>query len=195
MADLNGAQPEEKELIKRLKDPKTRRDSFADLVRIYGEGMYWRIRRIVLLHEDADDVLQNTFIKVWNNIESFRSDSKLSTWLHRIAVNESLDFMRHKGIMKTLSSDGSDSSDSQKVASLTSRLQADNYFDGSKAEALLHAAVALLPETQKRVFIMKYFEGMKYSDISRELSTSEGALKASYHIAVKKISEYFERND
>jgi RNA polymerase sigma-70 factor (ECF subfamily) len=143
------------------------------------------VRRIVLVHEDADDVLQNTFIKAWNNIENFHGDSKLLTWLSRIAINESLDFMRKKKNHMIVSMD-----DEGGVASM---LMSDNYFDGDETEAQLQEAIAQLPDVQRTVFNLRYYDEMKYSEISKVLNTSEGALKASYHIAVKKISEFFKK--
>lgn len=174
-------------LIKQLKDPKTQRKAFERVVGQYSEQLYWQVRRIVLVHEDADDVLQNTFIKAWNNIENFHGDSKLLTWLSRIAINESLDFIRKKKNHMIVSMD-----DEGGVASM---LMSDNYFDGDETEAQLQEAIAQLPDVQRTVFNLRYYDEMKYSEISKVLNTSEGALKASYHIAVKKISEFFKKRD
>lgn len=174
-------------LIKQLKDPKTQRKAFGRVVGQYSEQLYWQVRRIVLVHEDADDVLQNTFIKAWNNIENFHGDSKLLTWLSRIAINESLDFTRKKKNHMIVSMD-----DEGGVASM---LMSDNYFDGDETEAQLQEAIAQLPDVQRTVFNLRYYDEMKYSEISKVLNTSEGALKASYHIAVKKISEFFKKRD
>lgn len=155
-------------------------EEFAEIVRQYSEPLYWKIRHIVVNHEDANDVLQNTFINAWKNMDNFRQQSKLSTWLYRIAVNESLDHLRRE--KKRLGeSDG---------LTLANRLLADDYFDGDEAQALLQEAIAQLPDVQRTVFTLHYYDEMKYSEMSEILSTSEGALKASYHIAVKKISEY-----
>lgn len=132
--------------------------------------------------------MQNVFIKAWSNIETFRNDSKLSTWLFRIAINESLDFMRRKKNVTTISADNNDTG----VANM---LMADRYFDGDETAAMLQEAISLLPEVQRNVFNLRYFNNMKYSEISQLLNTSEGALKASYHIAVKKISDYFHQRD
>ena len=137
----------------------------------------------MLQHEDANDILQNTFLKAWNNIGEFRNQSKISTWLYRIAINESLDFVRRQ--KNKISADAD--------LSVASRLMADEYFDGDRTQALLQEAIAQLPDVQRTVFLMKYFDDMKYSEISEILGTSEGALKASYHIAVKKITEYLKR--
>ena len=153
------------------------------IVNQYSEQLYWKIRRIVLQHEDANDILQNTFLKAWNNIGEFRNQSKISTWLYRIAINESLDYVRRQ--KNKISADAD--------LSVASRLMADDYFDGDRTQALLQEAIAQLPDVQRTVFLMKYFDDMKYSEISEILGTSEGALKASYHIAVKKITEYLKR--
>lgn len=179
-------QQDEQEIMNQLKDPKTRRKAFEQLVNQYSEQLYWQIRRIVLLHEDADDVLQNVFLKAWSKLDSFHQESKISTWLYRIALNESLDFMRRKKT-QMISTD-----DETMVGSM---LMADDYFNGTEAEAMLQEAIAQLPEVQRTVFNMRYFDDMKYSEISEILQTSEGSLKASYHIAVKKISEFFKHRD
>lgn len=179
-------QQDEQEIMNQLKDPKTRRKAFEQLVNQYSEQLYWQVRRIVLLHEDANDVLQNVFLKAWSKLDSFHQESKISTWLYRIALNESLDFMRRKKT-QMISTD-----DETMVGSM---LMADDYFNGTEAEAMLQEAIAQLPEVQRTVFNMRYFDDMKYSEISEILQTSEGSLKASYHIAVKKISEFFKQRD
>jgi RNA polymerase sigma-70 factor (ECF subfamily) len=133
-------------------------------------------------------VLQNTFIKAWNGLSSFHGDSKVLTWLSRIAINESFDFVRKQKNIAVVSADDSESS-------VANTLMADEYFDGDETEAQLQEAIAQLPEVQRRVFTLRYFDDMKYSDMSQLLDTSEGSLKASYHIAVKKITEFFKRRD
>ena len=178
---------DEQEIMNRLKDPKTRRKAFEQLVNQYSEQLYWQVRRIVLIHEDADDVLQNVFLKAWSKLDTFNQESKISTWLYRIALNESLDFMRKKK-PQVVSSDDAETM-------VGSTLMADDYFNGTEAEAMLQDAVAQLPDVQRTVFNMRYFDDMKYSEISEILQTSEGSLKASYHIAVKKISDFFKRRD
>lgn len=175
------------ELVEMLREPRTRREGFAVLVKQYSEKLYWKVRRIVLSHEDANDVLQNVFIKVWNNLQNFQGKSSLSTWLYRIAINESLDFLRKQKMADMVSSD--------EDLSVSSRLMSDEYFDGDEIQARLQEVVARLPEVQRTVFNLKYFEEMKYSEISQILNTSEGALKASYHLAVKKITEYLHLFD
>ena len=174
----------DKEMIDMLQDPHTRREGFAVLVRQYSEPLYWKVRRIVLNHEDANDVLQNAFLKIWNNLDTFQGKSALSTWLYRIAINEALDFVRRQ---KNVNSATVSTEDEPGVAA---RLMGDDYFDGDEAQAQLQEAVARLPEVQRTVFTLKYFDELKYSEISKILDTSEGALKASYHLAVKKIAEY-----
>ena len=184
MADFD-----EKEISIRLTDPATRREAFAMLVSQYSEQLYWHIRRMVLTHEDADDVLQNVFMKAWKSLDSFRSDSKPYTWLYRIAVNESIDFIRHKNAIGMLSTD------EDSTTGVAAQLLADEYFDGDEIQAMLQEAITSLPEKQRAIFNMRYFDEMKYTDMSEILGTSVGALKASYHIAVKKISEYFTQRD
>lgn len=170
----------DKELIDMLRDPKTQRAGFSVMVSQYSDSLYWKVRRIVIEHEDANDVLQNTFIKAWSNLASFQGKSTLATWLYRIAINEALDFMRKKKLSTQVSADDE--------PGIAARLMSDPYFDGDEAQALLQEAVAKLPDVQRTVFMLKYYDNMKYSEISKILSTSEGALKASYHMAVKKIT-------
>ena len=178
---------DEKQIMNQLNDTKTRRRVFEQLVNQYSEQLYWQVRRIVLSHEDANDVLQNVFLKAWSKLDTFHQDSKISTWLYRIALNESLDFMRRKKTQMV-------SMDNEETT-VGSRLLADEYFSGTEVEALLQEAIAQLPDVQRTVFNMRYFDDMKYSEISEILQTSEGSLKASYHIAVKKISEFFKLRD
>lgn len=174
----------ERLLLQMLADPQQQRKAFNMIVRQHSEQLYWKIRNIVLDHDDANDVLQNSFLKAWNNIGEFRSEAKISTWLYRIAVNESLDFLRRQRTMLKASAD----------LSVANRLMADNYFDGDRAEALLREAVVQLPDVQRLVFNLKYFDNLKYSEISEMLGTSEGALKASFHIAVGKINDYVQKH-
>ena len=177
---------DERELYAQLKDPKKQRAAFGVLVRQYSEQLYWQIRRIVLTHEDANDVLQNTFMKAWNRLDSFQGEAKIATWLSRIAINESLDLLRRNNHPTVSTEDDT---------SLSNTLMADPYFDGTEVEAMLQEAIATLPDVQRTVFVLRYFEELKYSEISERLNTSEGALKASYHIAVKKIAEFFKSRD
>ena len=179
---------DEQLLLQQLRDPKTQRRAFENVVRQYSEQLYWQVRRIVLTHDDANDVLQNAFIKAWQALDNFHGDAKLLTWLSRIAINESLDFMRRQKNLTLVSTDDAD-------LGVSDRLMADDYFDGDETQAQLQEAITSLPDVQRTVFQLRYFDEMKYSEISRLLDTSEGALKASYHIAVKKITEFFHSRD
>ena len=153
----------------------------------YGEALYWKIRSIVLTHDDADDVLQNTFLKAWKNLPTFEGRSRLSTWLYRIAINEALDFLRRQKATTLASADAD--------LSIANQLMADDYFDGDRSQALLQQAIAMLPDVQRAVFTLRYYDEMKYSEISELLGTSEGSLKASYHVAVQKVTDYLKRNE
>ena len=177
----------DEELSALLQNPERQHKAFELVVRQYSEQLYWIIRRMVLTHDDADDVLQNTFLKAWNGLANFHGDSKLSTWLSRIAINESVDILRRQKAHATLSAD--------EDMSVANSLMADSYFDGDQTQALLQEAISRLPDVQRTVFQLRYFEDMKYSEMSCLLNTSEGSLKASYHIAVKKISEFFKSHD
>jgi RNA polymerase sigma-70 factor (ECF subfamily) len=178
---------DEKQLIEMLSNPATQRKAFEQVVRQYSEPLYWQVRRIVLSHEDANDVMQNVMLKAWMNLDTFRNASKLSTWLYRIAINESLDFVRHQKSTSMISADDENG--------IANTLLADKYFDGDETEAQLQEAIAQLPDVQRTVFNLRYYDEMKYSEMSKVLNTSEGALKASYHIAVKKISDFFKQHD
>jgi len=178
----------EQQLIDQLKDETTKQVAFRSIVTLYKERLYWHIRKIVLDHEDADDILQNTFIKVWRNIDSFRAESGLYTWLYRIATNESLTFLNQK---KKKSFRGGDEEVNDY---LIENIQADPYFNGDELERKLQEAIALLPEKQRLVFNMRYYDDIKYQDMEKILETSEGALKASYHHAVKKISDFIKKH-
>lgn len=177
----------DKELVSLLNDPMTRKEGFSALVHQYSEQLYWKVRHVVLNHDDADDVLQNTFLKAWKSLDSFQGKSSLSTWLYRIAINEALDFVRKQKTNECVSADDD--------VSIANRLMADDYFDGDMMQAQLREAVAKLPDVQRTVFNLRYYDEMKYSEMSVMLNTSEGALKASYHLAVKKIIEYFKHID
>jgi RNA polymerase sigma-70 factor (ECF subfamily) len=181
-------QHDDERLKELIKNQTTRRRGFEMMVRQYSEQLYWQVRRIVLTHEDSNDVLQNAFMKAWTSLDTFKGDSKLFTWLSRIAINEALDFTRKQKNHPLQSTDDEE-------MGLANQLMADNYFDGDETEAQLQEAIAQLPDVQKTVVMLRYYDEMKYSEISKILGTSEGGLKASYHIAVKKISEFFKRND
>ena len=174
-------------LLQQLENPKTRRQAFSKLVQQSSEQLYWVIRRIVMDHDDANDVLQNTFLKAWNNLDDFKNKSKISTGVYRIAINESLDFLRSRNSRMSFLGE-----DHNNVAN---QLLADEYFDGDETQAVLQEAISKLPEVQRIVFNLRYFDEMKYSEMSKLLNTSEGALKASYHLAVLKITEYFKKKD
>ncbi|MEM7102108.1 MAG: sigma-70 family RNA polymerase sigma factor [Bacteroidota bacterium] len=166
-------------------DDRTREQAFRLLVKTYQERLYWHIRRMVVEHDDANDVVQNTFIKVFRSIGKFKGDSKLYTWLYRIATNESITFINKKKKVVATSIDDED-------LGLDRALKADSYFDGDDATAQLKAAIATLPEKQQLVFNMRYYDEMSYQDISDVLGTSVGALKASYHHAAKKIEHFLK---
>jgi len=173
----------DKELLEQFRNEASRNYAFNLLVRKYQKRIYWHVRRIVIDHDDADDVTQNTFIKVWKNLEGFKEDSQLYTWLYRIATNESLTFLRQKKADLKVPFDDVDHT-------LSNSLSEGNHFNGDEIQKKLQMAILTLPDKQRIVFNMKYFEDMKYEEMSQVLETSVGALKASYHHAVKKIEEY-----
>lgn len=179
---------ENKELIERLRQPETCRQAFNEVMRLYAEPVYRQIRRMVESHDDASDILQNTFLKAWQSIENFRGDAKLTTWLYKIALNESITHLQRERKRLSLSLDDEESH-------LVNLIEADEWTDGDALEKKLRKAVATLPEKQRMVFNMKYYDEMKYEQISEILGTSVGALKASYHLAVKKIENYFDSHD
>lgn len=173
----------DEELISRLTSQATKDSAFKELLTLYKERLYWHIRKIVLSHDDADDVLQNTFIKVYKNIHSFKGESKLFSWMYRIATNEALTHLKENSKLKSI--------ENPDLQNLTlHNLEADVYFEGDEIQLKLQKAIATLPEKQKLVFNMRYFDDIKYSEMSEILETSEGALKASYHIATKKIEAF-----
>ena len=178
---------EEKDFIKELIDPRTQNTAFQKLLREYQKPLYQIIRNIVIDHDDAHDVLQNTFIKVFQNISKFKGDSKLFSWVYRIATNEAITFINNKAKRSNLTS-------AELQSKLVDNLQSDVYFEGDEIQLKLQKALILLPEKQQLVFKMKYFEELKYEEISEILGTSVGALKASYFHAVKKIEEYLNSN-
>ena len=173
---------DEKLLVKQLKDPDTQEIAFRTLISNYKERLYWHIRKIVLLHDDTDDVLQNTFIKVFKNINGFKEESKLFSWMYRIATNESITFINKKAKEKNV-----DISDLQ--YKMAENLEDDVFFDGDEIQLTLQKAIATLPQKQQLVFNMKYYDDLKFKEISEILNTSVGALKSSYHYAVKKIEK------
>lgn len=176
-------------IISKFADERTREEAFGLLLQKYQQKIYWHVRRMVIDHDDADDVTQDIFVKVWRNLEKFREDSQLYTWLYRIATNECITFLNKKKKQNNVSLDDENSS------YLSETLSGSQYFDGDKAQMKLQQALLTLPEKQRLVFNMKYFEDLKYDEISAIVGTSVGALKASYHLAVKKIEYYFNNND
>ena len=175
----------EAKLLSLLKLDNSKELAFKTLVKRYKEKLYWHIRKIVISHDDADDVLQNTFIKIFRNIDKFKGDSKLYTWMYRIATNESISFLNSKAKRNHVSNETLNENALQ-------NLVADVYFEGDEIQLKLQKAIAQLPRIQQLVFNMRYFDDIKYKDMSSILETSEGALKASYHIAVKKIKTYLQ---
>ncbi|MDO5969716.1 sigma-70 family RNA polymerase sigma factor [Flavivirga aquimarina] len=178
---------DETELIEQLKSEEQKDKAFRTLITLYKQRLYWHIRNIVKSHDDTDDVLQNTFIKVYKNIHNFKGDSKLFSWLYRIATNESITFINKNAKRLQVTSE-----EIQRLA--INDLASDTYFDGDEIQLKLQQAIAILPEKQQLVFNMKYFENIKYKDMADILETSEGALKASYHIAIKKIEAFLTKD-
>lgn len=173
---------EDREILSLISEGETREKGFLLLVKKYQQRLYWHIRRMIIDHDDTDDVLQNTFIKVWKGISKFRSDSGLYTWLYRIATNEALSFIKKNKRMQTQSLEESALRDQ-------SYIDNETHYTGNEISLRLHKAVVSLPHKQQLVFNMKYFDELKYEEISEILGTSVGALKASYHLAVKKIEK------
>ncbi len=178
---------EEQEFIASLLDPKTQNVAFQKLLSDYKRPLYSHIRNIVLNHDDADDVLQNTFVKVFQHLKNFKGESKLFSWMYRIATNEAITFINKKAKRNGLTSEALQTR-------IVENLKADDYFDGNEIQIKLQKAIALLPQKQQLVFKMRYYEEIKYEDMSEVLGTSVGALKASYHHAVKKIENYMTSN-
>ncbi len=178
----------DEELLSHLHNPQKRASAFSTLVRMYQERLYWHIRKMLLSHDDTDDVLQNTFMKAWNGLESFRGEAQISTWLYRIATNETLTFLANKRLHNIQAVEDVEDA-------LLETLHSGRYIDGNDVQMKLQRALLTLPEKQRIVFNMKYFEDMKYEEMEAILGTSIGALKASYHHAVKKIEKFLETED
>ncbi|MDR1371907.1 MAG: RNA polymerase sigma factor [Dysgonamonadaceae bacterium] len=180
----------EEETLKNLHSANVdlQKHAFNDVVSFYSEKLYRQIRKMVFSHDDTSDLLQNTFIKAWLNIESFRGESKLSTWLYRIAFNETITFLNKENARNTVSFDAENSH-------FTERFESDEYFDGDALQIKLQKAIATLPEKQRLVFNTRYYEDMPYNEMSEIFGTSVGSLKASYHHAVKKIEKYLNSSD
>lgn len=181
------AQIEDKVILELFRDEKTRNTALSHLINKYQKMLYWHIRKIVIDHDDSDDVLQNTFIKVWKGLENFREESQLYTWIYRIATNEALTLLRQKQKAKTTSIHPIE-------YQLGKSLESDNYFKGDEIQMKLQQAILTLPEKQRIVFNMRYYDETPYEQMSEILDTSVGALKASYHIAAKKIEEFLVNN-
>ncbi|MGX1024773.1 RNA polymerase sigma factor [Flavobacterium sp. CS20] len=178
---------EEKELISRLCSENQSDSAFTELVELYKEQLYWHIRYLLKNHEDTDDVLQNVFIKIYKNIKKFKGDSRLYSWMYRIAKNESLTFLKKRSKMLKIS-------DEELQTHIVDNLKSDVYFEGDQIQLKLHKAISTLPEKQKEVFQLRYFEEMKYQDMAELLQTSESALKSNYHHASKKVEQYLKSN-
>jgi RNA polymerase sigma factor (sigma-70 family) len=174
---------EDQELLIEFRNPATQEKAFTTLIKKYQEKLYWHIRRMVIDHEDANDVLQNMFIKVWKGLSNFREDSQLYTWLYRIATNECLSFLEQQKKKAVVSLTTGE-------ADLSNLVKADKHFDANKLEWKLQLAIQQLPEKQRVVFNLRYYDEMPYEEMSKVLETSEGALKASYHHAAKKIEQF-----
>ncbi|MGV3597254.1 MAG: RNA polymerase sigma factor [Bacteroidota bacterium] len=185
MSEANPQINEDEQLVRQFKDERTRSLSLHLIIKKYEKKVYWHIRKILIDHDDTDDALQNTFIKVWENLLNFREDSKLYTWLYRIATNEALAILKKKRTRFFLPLVDVE-------AELSSKIDDSSHYTGNEIERKLQKALLKLPEKQRIVFNMKYYDDMKYEDISEVLGTSVGALKASYHHAVKKIERFLE---
>lgn len=181
-------QVEDSEILLKFSVEKTRNEAFNLLLNKYQQKIYWHIRRLVIDHDDTDDLVQESFVKVWKNLDNFRSDSQLYTWIYRIATNESITFLNKKKLKNNISLD-------DVSGELAESLTAAHYFDGDRIQRKLQEAILTLPEKQRIIFNMKYFDNMKYDEISEVLGTSVGALKASFHIAVKKIESILTNDD
>lgn len=175
----------ESELIEQLKEPSLRRKAFSVLVDQYQEKVYWKVRKILIDHEDSNDVTQDVFIKVWQNLDKFRADSKMYTWIYRIAVNESLTFLQRKKRQQQISLD-----DNQLLVESFDKGVKSGYIDGDEIELKLQKAIIQLPDKQRLVFNMRYFDKLSYDDISEITGTTVGGLKATYHVAMKKIESF-----
>jgi RNA polymerase sigma factor (sigma-70 family) len=171
------------ELLVLFRDPLTKEKAYTSIIKKYQEKLYWHIRRMVVDHDDANDVLQNVLIRVWNGLQNFREDSQLYTWLYRIGTNECLTFIEQQKKRMAVSL-------SDVESGLSNKIKADKHFDPNRIEWKLQLAIQQLPEKQRIVFNLRYYDEMPYEQMSKVLETSEGALKASYHHAVKKVEDY-----
>ncbi|MBP5710826.1 MAG: sigma-70 family RNA polymerase sigma factor [Bacteroidales bacterium] len=183
----SAAQPQDENLLALFAEEKTREQAFTSIIQKYQHDIYNNIRRVVFLHEDAVDVMQNVFIKMWRHLGDFRGDSSLKTWIVRICVNESLTFIKKKKELCNLNDDSYTNFMLKTAAE-------EKYFSSDKIESLMQHAIAILPEKQRIVFSYRYFDEMPYEEMSKILDTSVGALKASYHFAYQKVVEYIKKN-
>ncbi|RYE36683.1 MAG: sigma-70 family RNA polymerase sigma factor [Sphingobacteriaceae bacterium] len=182
------AQVDDQEILSKFQDEKTRNEAFNLLLKKYQQKIYWHIRRMVINHDDADDLVQEVFVKIWKNLLGFRNDAQLYTWMYRIATNECITFLNRKKLKNNIPFD-------DVSYELSESLTESAYFDGDKAQRKLQKAILTLPDKQRLVFNMKYFDEMKYEEMSDVLGTSVGALKSSFHLAVKKIEAYLLTED
>ena len=181
-------QVDDAEILRKFQDEKTRNEAFNLLLKKYQQKLYWHIRRMVIDHDDADDLIQDTFVKIWKNLPGFRSDAQLYTWMYRIATNECITFLNKKKQKNNIPLD-------DVAYELADTLADSSYFNGDQAQLKLQQAILTLPEKQRLVFNMKYYDDMKYEEMSEVLGTSVGALKASFHLAVKKIESFLLSRD
>jgi RNA polymerase sigma factor (sigma-70 family) len=181
-------QVDDAEILRKFQDEKTRNEAFNLLLKKYQQKLYWHIRRMVIDHDDADDLIQDTFVKIWKNLPGFRSDAQLYTWMYRIATNECITFLNKKKQKNNIPLD-------DVAYELADTLADSTYFNGDQAQLKLQQAILTLPEKQRLVFNMKYYDDMKYEEMSEVLGTSVGALKASFHLAVKKIESFLLSKD
>ncbi|HEY4198182.1 MAG TPA: sigma-70 family RNA polymerase sigma factor [Mucilaginibacter sp.] len=181
-------QVDDAEILRKFQDEKTRNEAFNLLLKKYQQKLYWHVRRMVIDHDDADDLIQDTFVKVWKNLPGFRSDAQLYTWMYRIATNECITFLNKKKQKNNIPLD-------DVAYELADTLADSSYFNGDQAQLKLQQAILTLPEKQRLVFNMKYYDDMKYEEMSDVLGTSVGALKASFHLAVKKIESFLLSRD
>ena len=181
-------QVEDSEILEKFSNEKSRNEAFNLLLSKYQQKIYWHVRRMVIDHDDTDDLVQDVFIKVWKNLDKFRSDSQLYTWIYRIATNESITFLNKKKQRNNIPLD-------EVSGELAETLVASEYFNGDKIQMKLQKALLTLPDKQRLIFNMKYFDELKYEEISEITGTSVGALKASFHIAVKKIEAFMLNDD
>lgn len=178
----------DREILELIKQPQTREAGYRMLLQEFQKQLYWQIRKLVIDHDDSHDVLQNVFVKVFKGIHNFKGDSKLSSWLYRIAYNESMTFLSKKA--KQIQVD-----DEELQSYLVNQLEADVYFTGDEIQLALQKALAQLPKRQSEIFKMRYYDEFKFKDIAHILELSEGAVKSSYHIAAKKIEEYLKSDE